>query len=76
MGFAVSGKTETVRWLPVRAIFSSNSCEWSTPQEFFDKYNDVYHFDTDVCASSENAKCSHCYDMASDGLSQEWTGVC
>lgn len=58
------------------AMFSSKTDLWSTPQEFFNKYNDIYHFDVDVCAIPENAKCKKFYTPEMDGLKQEWTGVC
>ena len=35
---------------------SSKTEEWETPQDFFDKLNDEFHFDLDVCATPENAK--------------------
>lgn len=56
--------------------FSSKTDLWSTPQEFFDKYNAIYKFDTDVCASKENAKCVKFYTKEDDGLSKEWSGMC
>lgn len=56
--------------------FSSKTDMWATPQDFFDKYNEIYHFETDVCATSENAKCSKYYTKEQNGLSQEWAGVC
>lgn len=56
--------------------FSSKTDMWATPQDFFDKYNDIYHFDTDVCATSENAKCPKYYTKEQNGLAQEWSGVC
>lgn len=56
--------------------FSSKTDMWSTPQAFFDKYNDIYNFNTDVCASAENAKCEYYYTEEEDGLAQEWKGVC
>ena len=49
---------------------------WATPQEFFDKYNKQYEFQTDVCAIEENAKCNVWYSPEVDGLSQDWHGVC
>lgn len=58
------------------AMFTSNTDLWSTPQEFFDSINAVYHFDTDVCALPENAKCKHFFTPAQDGLQQEWCGTC
>lgn len=56
--------------------FSSATEMWATPQDFFDKYNEKFKFETDVCASPENAKCARFFDEKIDGLSQQWTGVC
>tara|TARA_R110000868_G_scaffold248075_8_gene504439 strand:- start:1678 stop:2073 length:396 start_codon:yes stop_codon:yes gene_type:complete len=49
---------------------------WATPQDFFDKYNKVYNFTLDVCATKDNAKCSSYFTKEQDGLSQEWVGTC
>ncbi len=57
-------------------MFSSKTDLWSTPQDLFDKYNEKYHFETDVCALPENAKCEKFFTPEIDGLKQEWTGVC
>lgn len=59
-----------------KALYSSKTDQWETPQDLFDSLNAVYHFDTDVCALPENAKCSHFYTPEQDGLAQEWSGVC
>lgn len=56
--------------------FSSATEMWATPQEFFDKYNELYNFDTDVCASPENAKCEQYFTEQDNGLEQEWKGSC
>ncbi len=56
--------------------FSSATDMWSTPQDFFDHYNDIYNFTLDVCASPENAKCKHFFTEADDGLAQDWVGNC
>ena len=56
--------------------YSSKSCMWATPQDFFDRYDAIYHFETDVCALPENAKCARYFTPEMDGLKQEWTGVC
>lgn len=53
-------------------IFSSKTDMWSTPQAFFDKYNEKYLFDLDVCATVENAKCSHFLTEGMNGLHQGW----
>jgi phage N-6-adenine-methyltransferase len=57
-------------------MFSSATDEWPTPQKFFDELNAEFHFELDVCATSENAKCPRYFTKADDGLSQTWDGVC
>jgi phage N-6-adenine-methyltransferase len=54
----------------------SRTVEWETPQAFFDALNEEFHFDVDVCATPENAKCKKYFTQEVDGLSQEWGGVC
>jgi phage N-6-adenine-methyltransferase len=56
--------------------FSSKTDLWATPQAFYEKYNAIYNFTLDVCASKDNAKCAVYYDIKADGLSQSWHGVC
>lgn len=58
------------------AMFSSKTDIWETPQDFFDKLNEEFNFQTDVCALPENAKCKHFYTPEQDGLAQEWSGAC
>lgn len=58
------------------ALFSSATDDWATPQVFYDQLHLEFGFTTDVCASKENAKCSHFYDVSQDGLKQDWTGAC
>lgn len=57
-------------------MFSSKTDLWETPREFFDRLNDEFSFDLDVCALPENAKCDQYYTPEQDGLSQPWEGVC
>lgn len=52
-------------------MFSSKTDMWETPQALFDKYNAIYHFETDVCAIPENAKCAKYFAPEMDGLKQE-----
>lgn len=59
-----------------QGLMTSNTDMWSTPIDFFDDYNAVYHFDVDVCATAENALCAKFYSPEDDGLSKEWRGVC
>jgi len=58
------------------ALYSSKTDLWSTPQDFFDKVDQEFHFDLDVCATLENAKCEKFFTREDDGLSQDWTGTC
>lgn len=56
--------------------FSSATDLWTTPQETFDALHEEFEFNTDVCATVENAKCRHFYTVDDDGLSQAWVGSC
>lgn len=53
-------------------MFSSKTDMWATPQDFFDKLNDEFHFTLDACATIDNAKCDKFYTIEDDGLSQDW----
>lgn len=57
-------------------LYSSESEVWETPQDLFNRLNDEFHFDIDVCATPENAKCSKFFSPLDDGLSHDWQGVC
>lgn len=57
-------------------MFSSKTCEWETPIEFFKKLDAKYHFTLDVCATKENAKCEKFFTREDDALTREWNGVC
>jgi len=56
--------------------YSSATPIWETPIDFFNKYDDIYHFDLDVCATEENKKCNKYYSEKDDGLSKPWIGTC
>ena len=57
-----------------RALFSSATEEWATPQNVFDALNAEFHFTLDPCSTDDNAKCAKHYTKADDGLSKDWTG--
>lgn len=57
-------------------MFSSATDQWETPQPLFDRLDRVFHFETDVCALPENAKCERYFTPEMDGLKQEWKGRC
>ena len=58
-----------------KVLYSSENEVWETPQDLFNRLNDEFHFDIDVCATSENAKCSKFFSPLDDGLSQDWQGT-
>lgn len=53
--------------------FSHQTDEWATPQDLFDKLNAEFHFELDVCATGENAKCARFYTKEDGGLDNDWT---
>ena len=57
-----------------KGLFTSNTAEWATPQDFFDKLDAEFHFTLDPCCTHENAKCKKHYTIAENGLQQDWTG--
>lgn len=57
-------------------MFSSKTDLWGTPQDLFDELDAEFHFDLDVCALPDNAKCKRYYTPEMDGLSQKWGGGC
>lgn len=58
-----------------KVLFSTGKTEWATPQNFFDKLNEEFHFDLDPCATDENHKCDTYFTKQEDGLKQNWGGV-
>ena len=57
-----------------QGMMTSNTPEWATPQDVFDKLNDEFHFDVDVCANESNAKCEEFFSKEQDGLKMDWGG--
>ena len=53
--------------------FMSESNEWATPQDFFNKLNNEFNFTLDPCCTKETAKCKKYYTIEDDGLSQDWS---
>lgn len=56
------------------ALFSSAKDNWETPQDIFDRFNNVFNFTLDPCADSKNAKCDLYFTKEDDGLSKDWGG--
>ena len=55
-------------------LFTSKTSEWPTPQEFFNKLNEEFHFNLDPCANEKNHKCNIYFNEEQDGLKQSWDG--
>ena len=55
-------------------MFSSETDQWATPQDFFDKLNSEFHFTLDPCANKHNHKCDKYYTAEDDGLTKDWGG--
>ena len=56
----------------LKALMSSESNEWGTPQALFDKLHAQYDFTLDPCATEGMAKCERYFTEADDGLAQSW----
>jgi phage N-6-adenine-methyltransferase len=56
-------------------MFTSNTDMWETPQDFFNRINEEFHFTIDACAIPANAKCARFYSPEEDGLAQVWDGM-
>lgn len=59
----------------MNTLITTGEVVQATPQEFFDKLNNIFRFTLDVCALPENAKCEKYYTPDDDGLIQPWGGV-
>lgn len=57
-------------------MMSAQTVEWETPDRLFRGLDDLFHFDLDVCATPENAKCARFYSPKENGLHQTWRGTC
>ena len=55
-------------------MFSSKTDKWATPQGFFDRLNDEFHFTLDPCADEFNHKCQKYFTEQQNGLIQDWSG--
>lgn len=58
----------------IQACLSSKTDNWATPQDFFDKLNEEFHFTLDPCANEENHKCNLFFTKEQDGLTKDWGG--
>lgn len=56
-----------------KGLMSSNTNEWGTPQDLFDKLNKEFNFTLDPCSSATNYKCEKHYTQEDNGLIQDWS---
>lgn len=49
-------------------MFSSQTDQWATPQDFFDKLNEEFHFTLDAAADEFNHKCKKYYTKEQTGF--------
>lgn len=59
--------------METKLMFSSKKQDWATPQYFFDKLNEEFHFTLDPCADDLNHKCEKYYTLEQNGLNQSWS---
>lgn len=57
-------------------LFTSERTDWETPQPLFDRLNLLYHFNLDLAATADNAKCERYYSPVQDAFKQPWVGRC
>lgn len=57
-----------------KALYSSNSDEWTTPNDIFQILDNEFHFNLDPCANETNHKCDTYYTIDDDGLIHNWGG--
>jgi len=55
-------------------FFTSAGSDCETPQTTFDALNEEFHFQLDVCATRESAKCSEYLGVSDDALAVPWHG--
>ena len=55
-----------------KALLSSVKMDYCTPQAFFNRLNEEFHFALDAAATVKSAKCPLYYTPETDGLSQSW----
>ncbi len=56
-----------------KAMVSSKSNEWVTPDRLFKELDDEFNFTLDPCCQHNTAKCEKHYTIEEDGLKQDWS---
>lgn len=63
---------DKVKYMINKWLYTSKTDDWSTPQDFYDKCNEEFWFEVDVCADDANHKCDRYYTKEDDWLSKDW----
>ena len=58
-----------------QGMLSSNKEDWETPNVFFNKLNNKYHFSFDLASNDNNHKVSNYYTIKDDALSKPWHNI-
>ena len=58
----------------IKLFQSKASDEWETPSDLYNKTNEEFNFDLDVCASFNNFKCENFYRIENNALCLPWKG--
>ena len=56
-----------------KAMVSSKTNEWATPQKLFDELDKEFNFTLDPCSTHENHKCEKHYTLEENGLLRDWS---
>jgi len=56
-----------------KAMISSKTNEWETPQDLFEALNKEFNFTLDPCCKVTTAKCKKFFTIKDDGLKQDWS---
>jgi len=57
-----------------KGMYSSNTPEYETPDDLFERLDAIFDFDLDPCASDDNFKCPNYFTKEDDGLKKPWFG--
>tara|TARA_R110002020_G_scaffold473393_1_gene702565 strand:+ start:973 stop:1464 length:492 start_codon:yes stop_codon:yes gene_type:complete len=57
-----------------KTMFSSDSSDWETPKDFFERLNRSFRFTLDPCCTPKTTKCPSFFTKDHDGLSKSWAG--
>lgn len=58
-----------------KALFSSESDDWSTPQDIYEALDNEFNFNLDPCSDENNHKCDNYFTKDIDGLKKSWGGT-